>query len=171
MSADGKKYLYTIEVFRHPLVARGSFSALAMLFGTLALMPRTGFAQKACTQPTEFQPALCQFVLPRITTMEVIENGARSSPTAEPTLDCAKFTLSTRQVARYFSKARQIKDESDSHHTLDWFPCYASGTLRLADGRQAEWVIEQGQTGTLTIAGEKKRFLYCSLCKFKPFLW
>lgn len=128
-------------------------------------------AQAVCSKASEFQPELCPIKLPRITAVEITENGARSSPGAEPNLDCSRFQLKPKQVRQYFSRARQLKDPKDSHHTLDWLPCYASGTLRLADGKTASWVIEQSQTARLTVAGAAEISLYCPRCKFTPFLW
>lgn len=143
----------------------------ALILALLALSAVDCRAQTVCSKASEFQPELCPIKLPRITSVAITENGARSSPTAEPNLDCTRFKLKSTQVRQYFSRARQLKDPKDSHHTLDWLPCYASGTLRLADGKTATWVIEQSQTARLTLSDAPEISLYCPRCKFTPFMW
>ncbi len=139
----------------------------------LLLLPLAGicFAQDKCTKPSEFQPALCQIKLPRITEITIDENAARSA--AEDTqTNCTRFKLTNSTVRRYFNKAWQIKNESEAHHKLTWLPCYASGTMRFADGKTAHWGIRESQNGSLVFDGCKSEIvLYCPTCKFKPFLW
>lgn len=141
------------------------------LFATLSLLECACFAQGACTTATEYQPVLCRIKLPRIADIEIEENGARSTLADDQNLDCSRFKLDAISVRRYFTKALQVKNEEDAHHTLDWLPCYASGTMRFTDGRKARWGINQSQTGSLVLDGKSEMFLYCPDCKFKPFLW
>lgn len=147
-------------------MVKSIFSALV-----LACLAGNCLAQAGCSKASEFQPVLCPFKLPRITGLTITENGARSSQGAEPGLDCSRFKLGSDQVRRYFSRARQIREPGDSHHTLDWLPCYASGSMQLANGKTATWVIEQSQTGRVMVQGEPDLHLYCRPCKFAPFLW
>ena len=141
------------------------------LGAAVALLGSICLAQGACTKRSEFQPVLCRIKLPRIVAIEIEDNGASTSPTAEPEIDCSRFKLTAAGVRRYFGKAWRILDKSDMHHKLDWLPCYASGTLRFADGKTARWYIEQSATARLVPEGEEEINFFCPSCKYAPFLW
>ena len=140
-----------------------------IFFAFLAL---TGacFSKEICTTATEYRPILCRMQFPKISAIEIEENAARSEA-ADRTTDCSRFKIAAVGVRRYFSKAMRLKNPEDAHHTLDWLPCHASGTLRFADGKTARWDINQGQTGSVVTEGQNELFLYCPDCKFRPFSW
>lgn len=125
-------------------------------------------ATDGCTEATEYQPRLCPIQLPRVATVRIAENGATAPASDAPAANCSKFRLTANGVRRYLSRAMEA-NESDAHHTLDWSPCYASGTLTFADGRSAHWSISQAGTGSLARDDGTRVFLYCPTCKRKPF--
>jgi hypothetical protein len=128
------------------------------------------FGNDDCTTATELQPRLCPVKLPGISTVRIEENGAKSPAADDKATDCSGFRVTAKGVRRFLRRAWEA-NESDAHHTLDWSPCYASGTLTFEDGRTAHWSISQFRTGSLSIEGEKRVFLYCPRCKYQPFLW
>lgn len=137
---------------------------------TLFLFCSTSEAKAICTPATEYQPELCRVRLPRIISVHIEENGSTSKADNEKS-NCSAFKLGVRDVRRYFSRARQVKNPEDARHTLDWLPCYASGTLRLADNRKIDWTIYQSQTATLAGDNGKEMLFYCPDCRFAPFLY
>lgn len=145
--------------------------ARALMVGTvLAVVSVACSADEECIEATEYQPALCQVKLPKTTSVTIQENAATSPASDDRKIDCSSFKLTAKDVRRYFENALKTSPE-DAHHTLDWSPCYASGTLVFSDGRKAHWSINQFRTGSLSITGESRMFLYCPDCKYKPFEW
>ncbi len=145
-------------------------ATIAKLFIALVLCCQGAIAKEECSPPTEYRPALCKITLPRINTIKVEKNAARS-PADNQATNCAGFNLSAVMIRRYFSKALKIKTTAAIDHTLDWLPCYASGTLLFANGKTAQWHIEQAQTARLTFSDTEELLLYCPRCRFKPFKW
>lgn len=139
-----------------------------LLLATLAVASSPLLANEGYTTGSEYEPALCPVSWPKIIAVHIEENGAKATAATDPGLDCSGFKLDEKKVRRYLSRAKAA-NESDAHHTLDWSPCYASGTLTFAGGKRANWSINQMQTGSLTIEGGNKTFLYCPRCRFKPF--
>jgi hypothetical protein len=139
-----------------------------LLLCALLIATNTPFANDKCTEGSEFEPALCPIRLPEITAIQIQENGAKAAASQDQNVDCSDFKLDAKQVQRFFSLATEA-DERDAHYTLDWSPCYASGTLTFADGKTAHWSINQFRTGTLAIDDVTRMFLYCPKCDFKPF--
>lgn len=134
----------------------------------LTLVVRVAFAGDKCSPPAEFQPALCPLRLPAISSIRIEENGAKSPAEEETALDCSSFRLTPRAVRRYLTRARTA-NEDDAHHTLDWSPCYASGTVAFVDGRSGRWSVTQSGIGSLVIEGGASWFLYCPSCRHSPF--
>lgn len=139
-----------------------------LILSVCALMASPMLAQGCCTKGSEFEPPLCPFVLPKIASVSIEENGAKAAAAQEEDIDCSTFKINQVLVRRYLSRAKQT-NESDAHHTLDWSPCYASGTLKFSNGQSAHWSINQLRTGSLSVEGKDKIFLYCPTCDFKPF--
>jgi hypothetical protein len=127
-------------------------------------------ANAGCTKGSEYEPPLCPIKLPKIVAVHIEENAARAVASKDSEIDCSTFGINAKTVRRFLSRAKEA-NESDAHHTLDWSPCYASGTATLADGRKAHWSINQAQTGSFYIDGDRRIFLYCPSCKFRPFLY
>lgn len=127
--------------------------------------------QAACSESSEFLPALCPVKLPRIVKISITENGIKAKQDGADTTDCKNFKLNASQVRRYFGKAMQVKDELDARAKLDWSPCSATGSMVFADGRTANWQIGQTQVGTLMWDGGETVQLYCPGCRFRPFRW
>jgi hypothetical protein len=145
---------------------------MAMRQITLVALYLTSFAcfgSDGCTTATEFQPALCTVNFPKVSSIQIAENGAKS-PAEDDAVDCSGFKLTDKAIRRFFDRAQEANG-SDAHHTLDWSPCYASGTLVFNNGQKAQWSINQFQTGSLSIEGEERIFLYCPRCKYHPFRW
>jgi hypothetical protein len=138
---------------------------LLLWFGLAA---STCFGKDGCTEPTEYQPVLCPIKLPKIANVRIEENGARSPGSDAEAAGCSRFRLTPKSVRRYFSAAWEA-NESDAHHTLDWSPCYAAGTLTFVDGKSAHWSISQAGTGSLSPDEGRQLFLYCPTCKRRPF--
>lgn len=138
------------------------------IFALLTLVANVALAGDNCSPPTEFQPALCPLRLPTISSVRIEENGAKSPAGEEVALDCSSFRLTPRAVRRYLTRARAA-NEDDAHHTLDWSPCYASGTVAFADGRSGRWSVTQSGIGSLAIQGGTSWFLYCPDCRRHPF--
>ena len=142
--------------------------AIMLLAAWVALTASPAWAGDGCTQGSEFEPPSCPLRLPRIKTLRIDTNAAKAVQETDPAVDCSAFKLQEKQVRRFFLRARTA-DENNAHHTLDWSACHASGTLSLANGKQAQWRIDQSRTGTLAIDGAEALFLYCPACNFAPF--
>lgn len=139
-----------------------------LLFAACMLLAHPLFARELCTKGSEFEPPLCPVSMPKIRSVSIEENGAKATASQGESVDCSVFKLSKKQVRRYLSRAKQT-NESDAHHTLDWSPCYASGTLKFDNGQTAHWSINQLRTGSLSMEGKNKMLLYCPTCDFMPF--
>jgi len=126
------------------------------------------FGNDRCTKGSEYEPTLCPLRLEKISTIKIKENGATATAAQDPSIDCSSFRLDAKKIRRFFSKAK-VANESDAHHTLDWPPCYASGTLNFTNGKKAHWSINQLGTGSLAMDSDNRLFLYCPTCNFKPF--
>ena len=81
---------------------------------------------------------------------------------------CRQFKPSRAQIIRYLSKARQTSGQS-ADATLDWSPCYASGTVRYKDGKTGRWIIQQLGVAYLYIPGREDMLIYCRECSQPPF--
>lgn len=125
-------------------------------------------ANGGCTNGSEFEPALCPIRLPKVRLVHIEDNGAKASASEDQDVDCSSFRMNETTVRRFFARAKEA-NESDAHHTLDWSPCYASGTLVFSGGKTAHWSINQMRSGSLAVDGETGMFLYCPTCNFKPF--
>jgi hypothetical protein len=134
----------------------------------LLFLATKSFASGGCTKASEYEPALCPLLLPKIASVHIEENGAKAISSQDPDVDCSPFKLDITRVRKFLSLAKEA-NESDAHHTLDWSPCYSSGTLTFTSGKTAHWSINQLRTGSLTIDGGARVFLYCPTCAFKPF--
>jgi hypothetical protein len=126
----------------------------------------------ACAEATQWQPRLCPAGLPQVRAVTVLEQGRGSeqaSGSGQPFADCSKFTLSPALVRRYFTAAQRVVD-ARGESAVERGPCHATGTLRFADGRRAQWRIEQIGSATLQIAGDAAPItLACPRCRFAPF--
>ena len=127
-------------------------------------------ASDACTQGSEHEPSLCPLKIPGINRILIEENGAKSPAESNPAITCSGFRLTEHQVRRYFLNAKSVS-ENDDHYTLDWSPCYASGTLFFSDGRHGFWSIDQFRRGSVVMSNGEKSMQFCPKCKFKPFMW
>lgn len=128
-----------------------------------------GSTPALCQPGSEFEPALCSLTLPGISELLIAENAARSALDKDRTVNCASFKLSTRQARRFLRRAKLV-DPATAHSTLDWSPCYASGTVRFVDGRRAHWTITSTRVGSLIFDGQAEQQLYCPKCTEKPFV-
>ncbi|HZF79143.1 MAG TPA: hypothetical protein VEZ89_05075, partial [Rubrivivax sp.] len=70
--------------------------------------------------------------------------------------------MTAAQVRQYFARARTVSQRAYSHE-FDWSPCVASGTLTLADGRSAQWGVQQYGLGWLYI-NHRRTYFYCRKC-------
>lgn len=125
-------------------------------------------ANGGCTPGSEYEPPLCPIHLPKIKSVHIQENGAKAIAATDPAIDCSSFKVNERHLRRFWSRAKETND-NEAHHTLDWLPCYASGTLQFANGKQAAWSVNQAGIGSLSIEGKDAMVLYCPSCSFKPF--
>lgn len=136
----------------------------------LALVPVMAPAAGACSKGSEFEPPLCPLALPAIDKLNIAENAAKSAAAKDPAASCADFRVTERQVKRFLALAKTT-NANDAHHTLDWSPCYAAGSLQFKDGRSATWRVDQYRSGTLIVGDTPELVLYCPRCRFKPFVW
>jgi hypothetical protein len=141
-----------------------------ILSATLSLACSATFAGENCTPATEDRPSLCNARLPRVLNITFLKNGAKSEADVQHS-DCSKFLLSKNLVRKYFARTLKLQTPEDLHHTLEWLPCFSSGTVQFYDGSVANWRINQAQTGSLTFADKQEVTLYCPSCMFKPFKW
>jgi hypothetical protein len=140
-----------------------SLAGLMLAFGVTAHAGGSG-----CSSGTEFEPPLCPVHLPKIKSVAVEATAAKASSETDPSVDCSSFKLGERQVRRFLARAKRA-DANDAHHTLDWSPCHASGTISFQDGTTARWSIHQLRSGTLTFDRGDTLVLYCGGCGFRPF--
>lgn len=145
------------------------FAIIAVILFVMTVNPC--FGKDKCTKPTEFMPSLCPIKFPRIKTIRIEENGARSPKSNDTILDCSVFKFTEKKVRRYISLA-MTTSEQEAMEVLDWSPCYASGTLTFVNGKTANWYINQGKGGMIygwEDINKDSISLYCPKCKFKPF--
>lgn len=90
------------------------------------------------------------------------ENGAKSVAGKGTVDDCSRFLVTETQVRQYFARARTVSKRAYSDE-LDWSPCVANGTLKLADGRQARWGVQQYGLGWLYI-DHRLTYFHCERC-------
>lgn len=134
----------------------------------LALVASASFANGGCAKGSEYEPPLCPIRLLKIESVRIEENGAKAAAAQYQDVNCSGFKLDAKAVRKFLSRAKKT-NESDAHHTLDWSPCYASGTLTFIGDKTAHWSINQLRTGSLVIDGGNSMFLYCPTCNFRPF--
>lgn len=140
---------------------------LAVVF--LLLSPTFAQAEGGCLEATATDPRLCPTDLPAVRGVQIDKQGQPGSGAGEPLVDCRRFVLSPALVRRYFARALRVEDNR-GEQAVDRGPCWASGSLRFADGTQAQWFIEQVGTATVLREGSSERItLYCTHCRFAPF--
>lgn len=122
-----------------------------------------------CTKGSEYEPSLCPLKIPKISSITILENAAKSPLEKDDSITCADFSIKEADVRRYLSKAKVTNDQ-DAHEKLDWSPCYASGKVTFKDGQTGEWYFNQLRSGSLVFYSGKKLTLYCPKCTFKPFV-
>lgn len=122
--------------------------------------------------PQEFEddikPLTTETRLPKVTTVKITENGAVAPAAADISLNCSAFHLSKKDVVEYLRKAREVS-QADYLHTLDWSPCFASGTVSFANGLRGTWGIQQLRAGSLKLNDGRMLYLYCPTCRAPAF--
>jgi hypothetical protein len=106
--------------------------------------------------------------LPTVRRIAIAENGASAPAANDVQTTCAKFGVDARDVQHYLRLA-QVVSEHDYLHTLDWSPCYASGTVVFANGLQGVWGIQQLRAGSLKLNDGRELYLFCPQCKSRAF--
>lgn len=140
--------------------------AVVCLLGTTTAV----HAEGGCLDATATTPRLCPADLPAVRSVRVEKQAQATSAQAQPFSDCSRFRLSSATVRRYFARALRVEDNR-GEHAVDRGPCEAEGTLRFADGSQAQWRIEQVGTATVVREGSSERItLFCTRCRFAPFV-
>ncbi len=97
-----------------------------------------------------------------VVSVVIAENATKSLAGASATDDCSGFVVTPALVKQYFRRARTVSSEG-YRHQLDWSPCVANGTLKLADGRSADWGVQQLGLGWLYI-DHRRYFFHCERC-------
>jgi hypothetical protein len=144
--------------------------AAGCLLGVVGLVG-PALAEGGCLDATATTPRLCPADLPAVRSVQVQKQAQVSSAQAQPYSDCSRFRLSAANVRRYFARAQRVEDDR-GESAVDRGPCEAEGTLRFADGTRAQWRIEQVGTATLVREGSGERItLFCTLCRFRPFVF
>jgi hypothetical protein len=141
-----------------------------LLAFVLLVATHTAYSADGCIEGSEYEPRLCPLNLPKVVSLSITNNAVKAQAETDPAVSCKSFQVSERQV-RKFLKLAKLANGGDTHSTLDWSPCYASGEVLFSDGRSAHWYAEQYQSGSLTFEGSDELILYCPQCKFKPFMW
>lgn len=91
-------------------------------------------------------------ILGRIVSVTFSQGGSFYTSDAQKAGQCS-FVLNEAEVRRFFSNARQVAQADFSRATPG--ECHAEGGLRLEDGREAEWLIEDTWRGVLVVKGEE----------------
>ena len=126
-------------------------------------------AAGTCSQAGEDEPVLCPLRLPAPRTIVVEKNAQQAWREKVQPVSCRSFVVTLAAVGQYLRRARRT-DAQSVHYTLPESPCYASGWVRFADGRVAQWRIDQFAIGKLTFKDGKVVILYCPACRSKPFI-
>lgn len=106
---------------------------------------------------------------PAIVKILIEENGAwsdkRSSSDETPSM-CASFILKESDVRRFFRIAR-FSSSYEQVHDLEISRCYAAGSAKLKDGRQATWLIDRARLGVFKFPDGNTQYFYCKKCDRK----
>jgi hypothetical protein len=81
---------------------------------------------------------------------------------------CDSFRVDEK-IVRHYLAAAKTTTANEAHHTLDWSPCYAAGSITFTDGRHGRWSVSQTRLGTLSFGSDEQIILYCPSCEFEPF--
>jgi hypothetical protein len=95
--------------------------------------------------------AVASVVITENATLSVAGQGAAD--------DCSGFLVTPKLIKQYFGRAKTVGFR-DYSHTLDWSPCVANGNLILADGRRANWGVQQLGLGWLHI-NHRLHYFHC----------
>jgi len=143
------------------------FMQLGSILFFALIAPQAALAKTKCTPPQEFQPPLCQLVLPPIVSVTIEENSPDPPSNPATAADCSGFVVTDRQVRRYLTRAKRVPYGADS--TLDWSPCTASGSVRFEDGQSARWTLSPLRVGSVVFDKRPEWVLYCPNCTDEPF--
>jgi hypothetical protein len=94
-----------------------------------------------------------------VATVVITENATLSVAGQGAADDCSGFLVTPRLIKQYFGRAKTVGSR-DYSHTLDWSPCVANGSLVLADGRRANWGVQQLGLGWLHI-NHRLHYFHC----------
>jgi hypothetical protein len=120
------------------------------------------------TISTDPEVSLSPLILPSIRAINIKENGATSPAAENVEPQCKRFRLAQSNVIDYLRTA-QVVTEHDFLHTLDWSPCFASGTVYFEGGMTGVWGIQQYRAGSLKLSDGRDLYLYCPKCKSRRF--
>ncbi len=120
------------------------------------------------TMRTDTEVSLSPLILPNIRAINIDENGATSPAAGNVDPQCKRFRLTQSNVIDYLRTA-QVVTEHDYLHTLDWSPCFASGTVYFEGGVTGVWGIQQYRAGSLKLSDGRDLYLYCPKCKSRRF--
>ena len=120
------------------------------------------------TMGTDTEVSLSPLILPSIRAINIKENGATSPAAENVDPQCKRFRLTQSNVIDYLRTA-QVTTEHDYLHTLDWSPCFASGTVYFQGGVTGVWGIQQHRAGSLKLSDGRDLYLYCPKCKSRQF--
>ena len=146
------------------VMLRTACLGLALL--NMASCARADIAVSAMNADTEV--SLSPSVLPRIRSVNIKENGATSPAAGKLDPQCKRFRLTRSNVIDYLRTA-QVVTEQDYLHTLDWSPCFASGTVYFEGGVYGVWGIQQYRAGSLKLSDGREIYLFCPKCKSRLF--
>lgn len=116
----------------------------------------------------DIAPLMKETGLPKIASVRIAENGAVAPAAADISLNCSAFQLRKKDVVEYLRKAKEVS-QADYLHTLDWSPCFASGTVTFANGLTGTWGIQQLRAGSLKFTDGRTLYLYCPTCRSRVF--
>ena len=135
----------------------------------LTLLSASCSAENACTTGSEFEPPLCSSKYTEVASISITKNAATQPVEKNAEQDCRAFIVTEDALRQYFLNAKTTT-ANDAHHTLDWSPCYASGSVEFRDGQKATWEINQLRLGAITLSDREQIVLYCPDCNFPPFM-
>lgn len=126
-------------------------------------------AASVCTAGDEYHPRLCPNNLPKITEIEIENQGVALWANTGNEPPCNAFHVSEADMRRFFRRAGQA-DPHEIHMTLPESACAARGRAKFADGTEGHWQVDRFATGWLDRPGHARMSMYCRACQKQPWL-
>jgi hypothetical protein len=136
------------------------------MFLALAAMAQVA---AGCSQAMDDAPLLCPTGLAAVRSLVVEKVAQRAWLEKVQPPNCEAFAPDAAVMRRYLAQARRT-DAGAVHHVLAESPCQASGRVRFADGRRAQWSVDQLGVGKLRFADGSTLLLFAPDFSVAPFV-